>query len=398
VSRSAQLVAALALLGALGLAGCGHCTEPAVERGGQTVPAFAQPGNGKPFGFSDSVFSASSSFNPAAVTASETVAAARAAGATSHRLVYAWRLAEPERGVWDPDYTAAIARVASAFPRRTLVVLAFAPRWANPEADAFCPEDADCLFPPARSELPAWEAYVRKAARAFPQSDLEIWNEPNLSAFWRPAVDPTAYMELVASAARVVRKERAAGRSTARVVVGALAQAPDSGTESRTPWGFLEDLYDAGLAGTYEALSWHTYPYEEDEGSLSRGSSFARDWKHVREVVRRQDPGARFWVTETGVTTTGAGSCGDEATDAAAANQLAALTRRLLRMPDVDALYVHTLFEPASYPPDDRERGFGVVEAPERGVRRPKPGFCAVARVAGAVHRACVPGKPWPAA
>jgi len=388
------VLAGLPLMAVLGLAGCSHCTEPATHPAGHRVPAFERAGNGKAFGFSDSVFSASSRFNPAAITASETVAAARAAGATSHRLVYAWRLAEPERGAWDPDYTAAIARVAAAFPRRSLVVLAFAPRWANPKADTFCAEDGDCLFPPARSELPAWEAYVRKAARAFPHSDLEIWNEPNIAAFWRPAVDPTAYMELVASAARVVREERAAERSAARLVAGALAQAPDSGTESRTPWGFLEDLYDAGLAGTYEALSWHTYPYEEDEGSLSRGSRFARDWQHVREVVRRHDPGARFWVTETGVTTTGGGLCGGEATQAASADQLAALTRRLLRMPDVDALYVHTLFEPASYPPDDRERGFGVIEAPAPGSRRLKPGFCAVARVAGADDRTCLPGRP----
>jgi hypothetical protein len=391
------VVAALALLGLLGLVGCGHCTEPEGDRAGPRVPAFAEPGNGKPVGFSDSLFSASPAFNPAEVDGSETVAAARAAGATTHRLVYAWRLAEPQRGVWDAGYTAEIARVAAAFPRRTLVVLAFAPRWANPEADEFCDEGPDCLFPPARFEIPAWEAYVRKAARAFPHSDLEIWNEPNLSAFWRSGVDPQAYMELVASAARVVREERAGRRSTARVIVGSLAQAPDDGADSRTPWGFLEDLYGAGLAGNYDALSWHAYPYEEDRNSPSRETGLARDLEQLRAVVRRHDPDARLWVTETGETTTGGGSCADTSPEAAA-NRLAMLAHTLLSQPDIDALYVHTLFEPASYPLDNRERGFGVVEAPEPGVRRPKPGFCALARVAGAVHRACVPGKPWPAA
>lgn len=373
------MLVALALVGLLGLAGCNDGSEG--DSALRPVPAFAKPGNGKPFGFSDSLFSAPPTFNPAAVTGSETVAAARAAGATTHRLVYAWRLAEPERGVWDAGYTSAIARVAAAFPRRTLVVLAFAPRWANPAADAFCDEGADCLFPPARSELPAWEAYVRKAARAFPRSDLEIWNEPNLSTFWRPAVDPQAYMELVASAARVVRAERAGKRSSARLIVGALAQAPDDGADSRTPWGFLEDLYDAGLAGNYDALSWHAYPYEQDEGSES---TLVRDLEQLRAVVRRHDRRARLWVTETGVTTTGDGA--DTSPDAAA-NQLAGATHMLLSQPDIDALYIHTLFEPASYPPDDRELGFGVVEAPAPGVRRAKPGFCAIARVAGAVHR-----------
>lgn len=393
LSRSAGLLAAVALAALLALAGCGDdCEDGDGARAGPRVPAFAEPGNGRPFGFSDSVFSAPPAFNPAAITASETVAAARAAGATTHRLVYAWRLAEPSRGAWDAAYTARIARVAAAFPRRTLVVLAFAPRWANPEADAFCGEGADCLFPPARSELPAWEAYVRNAARAFPRSDLEIWNEPNLSAFWRPGVDPDAYMELVASAARVVRAERAAKRSRARLIVGSLAQVPDDGTQSRTPWGFLEDLYRAGLAGNYDALSWHAYPYEEDRGSASGEPTLTRDLERLRAVVRRHDPGARFWVTETGVTTSGGGSCSDSAPDAAA-DRLAGVTRLLLSQPDTDALYVHTLFEPASYPPDDRERGFGVIEAPEPGVRRTKPGFCALARVAGGLQRPCAPGR-----
>jgi hypothetical protein len=193
-----------------------------------------------------------------------------------------------------------------------------------------------------------------------------------------------------------VRAERAAKRSTARVIVGSLAQAPDDGADSRTPWGFLEDLYGAGLAGNYDALSWHAYPYEEDQDTPSRETRLARDLEQLRAVVRRHDPDARLWVTETGVTTTGGGSCADTSPEAAG-NRLAALAHTLLSQPDIDALYIHTLFEPASYPPDHRERGFGVVEAPEPGVRRLKPGFCAVARVAGAMHRACAAGKPLPA-
>jgi hypothetical protein len=269
--------------------------------------------------------------------------------------------------------------VAEAFPRRTLIALAFAPAWANRASAGFCPPQGDCLFPPARSSLPAWERFVARAARTFPRSDLEIWNEPNMSYFWQPAVDPEGYARLAKAAWRAVRRERAAGRSRARVAVGALAEALDSDT-SRTQWGFLDQLFGQGLRGHYDAISWHAYPYQHD-GSVEdlSGGVFAEAWQEMRDVVKRHDPNARFWITETGVTTTGP----DAVSPGEQGQELGAITRKLLDMHDVDAVYVHTLFDPAVQPEGDRERGFGVIEAPSPGRRRVKPAFCALARVGG---------------
>jgi hypothetical protein len=300
------------------------------------------------------------------------------AGATSQRLVLAWRLAEPRPHVWDRSYVAKLEQAAGAFPRRPLIVLAFAPAWANPDSASFCPADSDCLFPPATSELPEWASFVRRAASAFPRADFEIWNEPNLRGFWQPGVDPEAYLELVRVAWRAIQGERSAGRSGARVVVGALAQVPNAGEDSQTPWDFLERLFDHGLRGNYDALSWHAYPYQSEGGveSLSGGSAFARDWEEMREVVDRHDPAARFWITETGVTTSGTAGV----SEAEQADRLAAVTRKLLDMADVAAVYVHTLFDRAVYPPGDRERGFGVIRAPGPGRRAGKPAYGALAR------------------
>jgi hypothetical protein len=369
---------------AVGAAGCGAGVERSPYPDGLPTARASTPDTDEVFGFSDSTFAAPPDFNPAAITGAQTVSAARAAGATSHRLVYAWRLAEPRRGVWDDRYTATTRAVAGAFPRRTLVVLAFAPRWANPEAGRFCPHDGDCLFPPAAFELPAWQDYVRHAVDAFPHSDFEVWNEPNLATFWRPAVDPQSYARLVAATAVILREERSAGRTAARLVVGALAQAPDDGAASRTPWGYLEDLYAAGLRGTYDAVSLHTYPYDGD-GPPARDPRFVADWEHIRAVVAGHDPGARLWVTETGATTTGPG----HGRPAVIATRLASLVRALLAMGDVDAVYVHTLFEPASFAPGDRERGFGLIEAPSRGAFRVKQTYCAVAAALGDHPRPC---------
>lgn len=376
-----------ALLTAAAFAGCSASggaggVAGAPDPGGSERGSLARAARQKLFGFSDSAFSAPAAFNPARLTAPETAAAAKGAGASSQRIVVQWRLAEPAPGQFNHAYLGGLRRLADAFGGRVLVTLAFAPKWANPRVAASCPPAGDCLLPPSPAMLGRWRDFVRRTVRAFPRAAVEIWNEPNVSRFWFPAIDPAAYERLVATTWRVVRSERAAGRWRGRVIAGALATVPDAGTRSMLPWRFLAALYRDGLRGSYDAISWHPYPYQESSAvlPLGAGAAFARDWREMRAVVGREDPRARFWVTETGVTTTGPGTA---VTAAVQARRLTALVRRLATMPDVDAVYVHTLFEWAIYGPGDRERGFGVIAAPAPGQRAAKPAYCALARAAG---------------
>jgi hypothetical protein len=55
--------------------------------------------------------------------------------------------------------------------------------------------------------------------------------------------------------------------------------------------------------------------------------------------------------------------------------------RRLMTMPDVDALFIHTLFDRYETLPTDRERGYGLAEVPDPFV--PRPAYCAFAEAAG---------------
>src|SRR5205085_7184244 len=84
---------------------------------------------------------------------------------------------------------------------------AWAPPWARePGAAQACGQAAPCLFPPARAALGAWRRVVRFVAGRYPDADLEVWNEPNLSAFWLPRPDPELWAELVASAYDEVKR------------------------------------------------------------------------------------------------------------------------------------------------------------------------------------------------
>ena len=51
-----------------------------------------------------------------------------------------------------------------------------------------------------------WQEFLEEVARRFPQAAaIEIWNEPNLSGFWKPEPQPERYARLVASAYEAIK-------------------------------------------------------------------------------------------------------------------------------------------------------------------------------------------------
>lgn len=51
-----------------------------------------------------------------------------------------------------------------------------------------------------------WQEFLEEVARRFPQAAaIEIWNEPNLSGFWKPEPQPERYAGLVASAYEAIK-------------------------------------------------------------------------------------------------------------------------------------------------------------------------------------------------
>ncbi|MDQ3933405.1 MAG: hypothetical protein M3340_02100, partial [Actinomycetota bacterium] len=81
-----------------------------------------------------------------------------------------------------------------------------------------------------------------------PVTTYEIWNEPNLSNFWAPRVQPERYAEMYVLAREAIH----AVDPEAVAIVGGLTAAAD---------GFLEKMYAArpDLAGAVDAVGLHPY-------------------------------------------------------------------------------------------------------------------------------------------
>jgi hypothetical protein len=122
----------------------------------------------------------------------------------------------------------------------------------------------------------------------------EIWNEPNHPDFFKAPDPAAAYAALVRPAYRAVKS----ADPDATVVAGALSQSD---------YAFAQKLYDEGIKGSFDALSFH--PYSDDVSPLDprrtvdRRYSFVRGVPAIRRVMLRNRDARPVWLTESGWST-----------------------------------------------------------------------------------------------
>jgi hypothetical protein len=111
----------------------------------------------------------------------------------------------------------------------------------------------------------------------------QIWNEPNLPAYWNHP-DPSAYARLLKAGAQGLK------RADPRAVVVA-AGIPDS--RQGIPFEqFINGMYKAGAASAFDVLAVH--PYARDEAGVIAAVQKARD------LAGSHGDDAPIWVTELG--------------------------------------------------------------------------------------------------
>jgi hypothetical protein len=144
----------------------------------------------------------------------------------------------------------------------------------------------------------------------------EVWNEPNINAFWEPKPDVDAYVGLLKSAASAIR----AGDPDATVVAGALAVARDAGDGSTiAPLTYLDRMYSARAAGSFDALSLH--PYTFPAAPPGHDTLFANLPDAHAAMVANGDGHKPIWLTEFGAPTGTAGVAVSERAQAQAVDQ-----------------------------------------------------------------------------
>lgn len=319
------------------------------------------------FGFNDQ------SIGYSLATPAQDAELSRRGGATVARVTFDWRWAEPNPGQWDLARYDALYRELTARGIRPVWVLLFAPHWAWDDSVRCDQWHEDCTYPPARTHDADWKAMVETVVRRYPQSAaIEVWNEPNLHWFWQPKADPVRYTELLVEAHDVVK----AVDPQMPVLGGSVLDLPVTNETEVSLADFVGTIYAQGGGPAMDGIAVHLYPHAYEDWVRS-------GLDHIRAVRDSAgDATKSIWVTEVGASTTDPQPL-LSVSDQGQADVLTNAYRRMAAMPDVRAVIVHTLIEPAR---GGAERGYGLV----RPDLTPKPAYCALAAAVGAAD-ACSP-------
>jgi hypothetical protein len=148
---------------------------------------------------------------------------------------------------------------------------------------------------------------------------FEIWNEPNITPFFKPAPNPAKYVELLKAGYQGVR----AGDPSATVISGGLSPAATEGGNI-DPRTFVQAMYGYGAKGYFDALGHHPYCFPAAPGDAQNWSAWYQMYgpsNSLRATMTANGDGAkRIWATEWGVPTNG--PSGTYVTEAVQAQQL----------------------------------------------------------------------------
>ncbi len=267
----------------------------------------------------------------------QTLQTAKAMGATSFRIEIAWANIE---GIHGQYYWAAfdtmVDRIIAA-GMTVLGVLDTCPPWANLSVPY------NEWAPPKNSA--DFAAFCGIAAQHFTGkiTTWEIWNEPNIAAFWATGPDAGAYTYLLVNAYKAIK----AVQPAATVIVGGPSPA---GIPFAT---WVQQMYAAGAAGHFDAMALHPYamPSLPSAGILSQVSAV-----HSL-MVQNGDAGKKIWFTECGAPTGSALDAVSQASQAQAFQELFAYAKA---NSFTGPIYPYCVRDMGTDPADDQQN-FGVV-------------------------------------
>ena len=230
----------------------------------------------------------------------------RAAGARSVVINLYWPVIEAAPGTYDFASSDASIGDLAAKGIETTPVLYGTPRWALDEPLASDP-NANHVPPTSSTNGPAgWAAFVQAlvsrygptgsywkgdfqaqhpGAKPLPIEVWQVWNEPNLAAYYWPAPRVKSYARLL----KISHDAITAVDPSARIAIGGLVcQA------QYTCQRYLRDLYRRpGVTADFDLVGLH--PYGSSVPFVYNGVRRAR-----HEMKRAHDGRTKIWVSEIG--------------------------------------------------------------------------------------------------
>ncbi len=228
----------------------------------------------------------------------------RTIGASWLRSDLKWSVVEATRGTFNWSVYDRLVTAAQARGINIVFTLAYTPVWARAAGtpdDKYAPTNPNDFGPFARAAV---ARYAPRGVKVF-----EIWNEPNLPGFWKPAPDAAQYTALL----KVAYANAKAADPSVTVLAGAFSPAGGhndplcggSGTTTKiNPINFLEQIYANGGGNSFDALSHHPYAGSAGVKGTHRCNAwyemFGTSPSLLSTLQSRGDGAKKIWGTEFG--------------------------------------------------------------------------------------------------
>jgi hypothetical protein len=173
----------------------------------------------------------------------------QAMGVNTVRIGIPWAGINPVEGYYDWSQSDYLINAADERGMGILAVITTTPTYQQNGSGIY----SEPIDPAAYGEF-AGLAAERYAGQV---GAYEIWNEPNAAPFYGPAPDPAGYTELLKAAYTSIK----AADPDATVVGGVVGSTVTYGNFTLNPVDFVDQMYDAGAQGYFDALSFHPYQY-----------------------------------------------------------------------------------------------------------------------------------------
>jgi len=305
-------------------------------------------------------------------------------GFTWVRQSFYWSRIEPEEERFDWTASDRIMAALARYPRLRLVVVL----------------DDDPATPPTDPDRFAEFAGAFAARYRARVDTYQVWDEPNLADHWGGGpVNPPAYADLLAHTARAIR----IADPNARILLAGLAPTVETGPQNLSDVRYLERLYQAGAAPTFDVVAGKPYGFytgPDDRRVEESVLNFSRLILLREVMVKHGDAAKAIWASHWGWNALpsdwkGVPSLWGQTDEAMQATYtVAALERARAEWPWVGVMILEH-FQPDAAP-DDPHWGFALVGQDDA----PRPVCDALADWAAALPDAAPAGgypaqNPW---
>ncbi|MDI6782794.1 MAG: sugar-binding protein, partial [bacterium] len=204
-------------------------------------------------------------------------------GAQWARQDFWWGIVEPEQGKFEWEFPDKVVDQYRKYGINLFPIICYGSAWQKSEAPT---TDAE-------RKLAARYTYLLVSRYRNTVHAWEIWNEPNILPFWSPKPNPADYAALLKECYTAAKN----ANPNCIIVGGALAGVDES---------FLRGMYQNGVKGYFDALSYHTYGQNPPEHNIQT------EIKMIRKIMGEFGDDKPIWMTETGYYTGPAGISEDQ--------------------------------------------------------------------------------------